>query len=225
MAQVTAEHTRAGNGTAEEITYIMPPWRAVWIAPGARHHINVLQATELRTLYLDASATPEGWKGCRVMVVTALLRELIHALDAGTQRPLTPLREQALSALVLDEITHADIQALGVPLPHPHTGDKRLRALCEAVLHAPSERATLAGWAADIGASERTVARLFRDQLGLGYQQWRQQAILAHALPMLARGQSVGAVAAASGYASESAFPAMFKAAMGQPPRCFQPKH
>jgi len=35
---------------------------------------------------------------------------------------------------------------------------------------------------------------------------------------------SVGQVASASGYASESAFTAMFKTAMGQPPSRFQPR-
>ncbi|MDP3827725.1 MAG: AraC family transcriptional regulator, partial [Polaromonas sp.] len=143
----------------------------------------------------------------------------------GKTVPLNLPREQLLTRLVLDELLHADTQVLGVPLPNAQTGDKRLRALCEAVLRAPSERATLAEWAADIGASERTVARLFRDELGLSYQQWRQQAVLAHALPLLARGQSVSQVAAASGYASDSAFSAMFKAAMGQSPSHFQNKN
>ncbi|MDI1338959.1 helix-turn-helix transcriptional regulator [Polaromonas sp.] len=219
IVQVTAEQ---GHHKADEVTYIVPPSRAVWIAPGARHHITVLEAAEFRTLYIDASATPENWQGCRVIVVSALLRETIHALDAG---PLSQTREQLLTRLVLDELIHADTQALGVPLPNAQTGDKRLRALCEAVLRAPSERATLAEWAGGIGASERTVARLFRDELGLSYQQWRQQAILAHALPLLARGQSVSQVAAASGYASDSAFSAMFKAAMGQSPSHFQKKN
>lgn len=206
--------------TPEEITYIVPPSRAVWIAPGTLHAIHVLKSAEFRTLYMDASITPSGWTGCRVIVVSPLLRELVQALD----QPNTPLREQSISQLVMDEITHAHTQALGVPLPHPQTGDKRLRALCEAVMHAPAERATLAEWAANIGASERTVARLFRDELGMSYQQWRQQAILAHALPMLASGKPVSTVAAASGYGSDSAFSAMFKAAMGQPPSQFQGK-
>jgi len=218
IVQVTAAPSEHAGG---DITYIVPPSRAVWIAPGARHHITVLEAAELRTLYIDASATPEGWQGCRVLVVSPLLRESIHALDHDPHAA----REQLLCALVLDEITHADTQALGVPLPHPQTGDKRLRALCEAVLRAPSERATLAEWAADMGASERTMARLFKGELALSYQQWRQQAILAHALPLLARGQPVSRVAAASGYASDSAFTAMFKAAMGQPPSHFQNKN
>ncbi len=219
IVQVTSEQTQDGE---DHVTYIVPPSRAVWIAPGAKHHITVLEAAEFRTLYMDASVTPKGWSGCRMIVVSPLLRETIQALDAPSTTPLLAAREQLLTRLTLDEIERADIQALGVPLPHPQTGDKRLRALCEAVMRAPSERATLAEWAADIGASERTAARLFRDEPGLSYQQWRQQAILAHALPLLARGQSISTVAAASGYASDSAFSAMFKSAMGQSPSHFQ---
>jgi AraC-like DNA-binding protein len=214
VLQVCAEQ---GRSAAEEVTYIVPPSRAVWIAPGARHSVHVLEAAQFRTLYLHAGVTPTGWSGCRVVRVSSLLRELVEALDV----PAVPReRERLLGALVLEELRHADPQALGVPLPAPG-GDKRLRALCDAVLRAPGQRASLAEWAADVGASERTLARLFRAELGTGYQQWRQQAVLAHALPLLARGVSVQQVAATTGYASESAFSAMFKAAMGQPPRHF----
>jgi len=215
ILQVTVQQAQPGG---EDITYIVPPSRAVWIAPGARHAVHVLEAAEFRTLYIDASVTPAGWDGCRVIVVSALLRELIHHLDAV---PLPRPREEMLTGLVLDEITHADPQALGVPLPAPG-GDKRLRALCEAVLRSPAERASLAERAAQVGASERTLARLFQSELGTSFQQWRQQAVLAHALPLLARGLPVAPVAAATGYASDSAFTAMFKAAMGQPPRQFR---
>jgi AraC-like DNA-binding protein len=218
IVEVAAEEDAASGG---EVTYIIPPSRAVWIAPGARHAIHVLEDAQFRTLYIDASVTPAGWSGCRVIVVSALLRELVQALDAPANSPLQRAREERLTGLVLDEITHADIQALGVPMPHAQSGDKRLRSLCEAVLRAPADRATLTDWAAEVGASERTIARLFRDELGMSYQQWRQQAILAHALPMLSRGVPVSHVAASCGYASDSAFTSMFKSAMGQPPSQF----
>ena len=242
IVQVTAEQHATGH---DQVTYIVPPSRAVWIAPGAQHAITVIESAEFCTLYIDPSVVPAGWSGCRVMVVSALMRELIHALDAPVISPQTAppappqippltalltaprisplqhLREQMITPLLLNEITHATIQALGVPMPNPQSGDKRLRALCEAVLRTPAERATLAEWAVDIGASERTVARLFRTELGTSFQQWRQQAVLAHALPLLARGTPVSHVAALSGYASDSAFSAMFKAAMGQPPSQF----
>ena len=227
IMQVTARAPR-------EMTYIVPPSRAVWVPPGALHSVTVIEAAQMRTLYVCASVVPAGWTSSRVIRVSPLLRELIASLDTAPPAAPGPVaasapdgtpatrREQALTTLLLDEITRADTQALGVPLPHPVTGDKRLRALCESVLRAPGARATLAEWAQDTGASERTVARLFREQLGVSYQQWRQQVVLAHALPMLARGAPVSQVAAASGYASDSAFTAMFKAAMGQPPSAFQ---
>lgn len=202
----------------DELTYIVPPSRAVWIAPGQLHCIDVLEAADFRTLYLHAGVTPPGWSGSRMIVASPLLRELVQALDLSPR----PAREALLAQLVLDEITHADPQTLAVPMPHAQRGDKRLRAVCEAVLRTPSARSRLADWAAEVGASERTIARLFREELGTSYQQWRQQATLAHALPLLARGASVAQVAAATGYASESAFSAMFKAAMGQPPSNFQ---
>jgi AraC-like DNA-binding protein/quercetin dioxygenase-like cupin family protein len=222
IVQVTAEQGAPGG---DEVTYIVPPSRAVWIAPGARHAVHVLEDAEFQTLYIDASVTPPGWSGCRVIVVSPLLRELVRALDV---RPVTASarnREQRLGELVLDEIMQADIHALGVPMPSGAGGDKRLRALCEKVLREPSQRSTLADWAAEVGASERTMARLFRDELGTSYQRWRQQAILAHSLPLLARGVPVSHVAASSGYASDSAFTAMFKAAMGQPPSHFLGKN
>lgn len=214
LMQVTV--TQSGAQT----TYIVPPTRAVWIPPQVQHHVVVLEAAELRTVDLDPTVTPPGWSDCRVLVVSKLLRELVHALQDAAPGP----RDDAIMALAVDEMASATIQALGVPMPHPEHGDKRLRALCEAVLRDPAEKSQLRDWVAQIGASERTVARLFRDELGTSYQKWRLQAVLAHALPQLARGVPVSQVAAASGYASDSAFSAMFKQAMGQAPSHFQNK-
>jgi AraC-like DNA-binding protein len=208
------------NQGGMQTTCIVPPSRAVWIPPQVEHHVVVLEAAELRTVDLCPSVTPTGWAECRVLVVSKLLRELVHGLE-GSQ---PGMRDDALMALTMDEITRADIQHLGVPMPHPERGDKRLRALCEAVLRDPAKKTQLKQWVAEIGASERTVARLFREELGTSYQQWRLQAVLAHTLPQLARGAPIAQVAAAAGYASDSAFSAMFKQAMGQAPSHFQRK-
>lgn len=222
LLQVTVAAHAPDEAPAMETTTIVPPSRAVWIPPGARHAVSMLEASQLYTLYIDPSVVEPDWRRSRVLVVSPLLRELVlgmelphHAGDEGRQR--------SISTLVLAEMAHAPTQPLGVPMPDPQRGDRRLRALCEAVLNAPAQHATLAEWAAQSGASERTLARLFRDELGTGFQRWRQQVVLAHALPMLARGAPVSQVAAASGYASDSAFSAMFRAALGQPPSRFGP--
>jgi AraC-like DNA-binding protein len=218
LLQVTVVHPEAAGGEHSplETTTIVPPSRAVWIPPLARHAVTIVESAQLLTLYIDASAVPAHWTRSRVLVVSPLLRELVHALN----RPQRPQHKagRALLTLLLDEMEHADTQPLGVPMPNATGSDRRLRNLCEAVMQAPAQHATLAAWATHVGASERTLARLFRDELGTSFLRWRQQVVLAHALPMLARGVSVGRVAEASGYASESAFSAMFKSAMGLPP-------
>lgn len=68
------------------------------------------------------------------------------------------------------------------------------------------------------GASPRTVERLFRAETGMSFGAWRQQLRLGRALELLARGDSVTAVAIESGYTGTSAFVAAFKASFGRTP-------
>lgn len=150
-------------------------------------------------------------------LLRALVREMPTTPDGGPAlTPAQRLREQHLSALIRDELARAAAVKLGVDLPQ----DKRLRHLCEAVLADPTRHETLADWAQDTGASPRTVARLFRSELGSTFTQWRQQVILAKAVSLAAGRMPMGQIAAELGY-SPSAFSAMVRKSVGQPPGRF----
>ena len=210
--------------STQDGSYIVPPSRALWVPADMPHSITLIEDAELRTVYLHAWLGPI-WDKCEVLEISPLLRALMLALDTTPDGlpladPHAAQRERWIAPLLVDELERATQIRIDVPLPT----DTRLRQLCETLLRAPAGRATLAERAAAIGASERTVARLFQNELGMSWQQWRQQAVLAHALPLLARGMPVSQVAAASGYATDSAFCAMFKAATGQSPTAFQHK-
>ena len=225
--------------STQDGTYIVPPSRALWVPADVSHSITLIEDAELRTIYLHAWLAP-SWERCQVLEISPLLLALMLSLDTSpdgtppvrasdsadantppvTHRLQHPQRERLIAPLLIDEIERATQIRIDVPLPR----DKRLRQLCETLLQNPADRATLSERATAIGASERTVARLFQDQLGMSWQQWRQQAVMAHALPLLARGMAVSRVALASGYATDSAFCAMFKAATGQSPTAFQRK-
>ena len=86
---------------------------------------------------------------------------------------------------------------------------------------APEQELCAAEWGAGTGVSARTVQRLFRRETGLTFGQWRQQARLLFALQRLARGDRIIDVALDSGYASQSAFAAMFRRHFGEPPSSF----
>jgi AraC-like DNA-binding protein len=218
--------------TAPHGSYIVPPSRAVWIPPGVEHAVTVIEDAELLTLYVHqprgrcgpacSAAESIGWRTCRVLEVSPLLLALARELDArpdgGPVLGRDALgRERRLAGLLLDELRRAAPVRLGVDLPQ----DKRLRHLCEAVIDDPSHHATLAAWASDSGASARTMTRLFRSELRTTFLQWRQQVLLARAVPLAARNLPMASIAAKLGYASPSAFTAMVRRSVGAPPSRF----
>jgi len=69
------------------------------------------------------------------------------------------------------------------------------------------------------GASRRTLARLFRGETGLSFAEWRARLRAIDGLARLSAGASVAASAAAVGYGSPSAFSAMVRRLLGEPPR------
>jgi len=219
-AQVVIAITGVARITAGDGTYLVPAWRAVWIPPDIEHAVTVVETAELRTLYVHPDHAVAS--GCRVLEVSALLRELVLQMDVamdGSANPSKDLlaRERRLGELALDELRRAAPLRLGIALPQ----DKRLRALCQAVIDAPTRHDTLAAWAAEAGASTRTVARLFRKQLGSSFGPWRQQVLLARALTLAAQGRPMGLIASDLGYASASAFTAMVRRSVGVPPGRF----
>lgn len=206
--------------STDRATFLVPPSRAVWIPAGVVHAVTAVEQCELRTLYLLHPPSADAvWLENRVLEVSPLLRELVVQLALGEGLPAdaVPEREVWLGHLILDEIRRARSLQLGVALP----ADKRLRRLCEAVLAEPMRHASLDDWAAQVGASARTVSRLFRQELGSSYAQWRQQALLAEALRLAARKKPIGLIAAELGYASASAFSAMVTRTVGMPPSRF----
>jgi AraC-like DNA-binding protein len=212
--------TEGGRAAA---TYIVPPSRAVWIPPGVVHAVTAIEQADLRTLYLwPGLLAGEVWASGRVLEVAPLLRELVLALPSAPdpQPQTTPAeaeRQRGIERLILAELQRARPLALGVALPR----DARLRRLCDAMLREPGRHAGLDAWAAEVGASPRTLSRLFREQLGTSFAQWRSQLLLAHALTLAARKRPMSHIAAELGYASASAFTAMVTRTVGMPPSRF----
>ena len=206
--------------STDRATFLVPPSRGVWIPAGIVHAVTAVERCELRTLYLlNPPAADAVWDENRVLEVSPLLRELAVQLAREEVEPGDSVddRETWLGQLILDELRRAPTLQLGVALPT----DKRLRRLCEAVLAEPMRHASLDDWAAEVGASARTVSRLFRLELGSSYAQWRQQALLAEALRLAAHRKPMQVIAAELGYASASAFTAMVTRTVGMPPSRF----
>jgi AraC-like DNA-binding protein len=88
----------------------------------------------------------------------------------------------------------------------------------ERLLPEPSDPAELAVIARASGASPRTLQRLFLDETGFGFSDWRLRLRLLHAATLLGDGASVTEAGLEAGYASTSAFIAAFKKQLGRTP-------
>jgi AraC-like DNA-binding protein len=214
--QVLYTATGAVRVLTAEATWFVPPSRAIWIPKGIRHAVAILDHAHMRSLYVLPAASRLPTDACRVIEVSHLLRELIA--DLGTHATeADPRRERLVSDLILDELRIAQTLRVDVPLPT----DKRLVALCNAMIAEPASTRTLDEWAPLVAASARTLARLFAEELDTTFAQWRQRMRLAHAAPLVARGWPLSRVAMELGYSSQSAFSAMFKRTFGKPPSVF----
>jgi AraC-like DNA-binding protein/mannose-6-phosphate isomerase-like protein (cupin superfamily) len=194
--------------------WVVPPQRAVWIPAGVEHEIGCAGVVRMRTLYVDPEAIPGLPEACRVVDVPPLLRELI--LKAATLPPLYDLdgADDRLMRVILDQIETLDVAPLHLPVPtHP-----RLAPILAALLAHPEDGTGLDAWGRRVGASGRTLARLFVAETGMTFGAWRQQARLLAALTRLAAGDPVTTVALDLGYDSLSAFIAMFRRATGTTP-------
>jgi AraC-like DNA-binding protein len=200
--------------------WILPPRRALLIAPGIEHELTMLGRVQLRTLYIEGEAIGAGSRtllgvGCTVLEVTPLLREMILALSSEPVDYPPDGRAAQLARLILLELDLMQTVPIAVPWPR----DRRLQALCDEIMARPSHARPLEVHAQEAGASARTLIRLFPKETGLHYRQWVQQVHLAHAFEMLARGENVGNVARLLGYASPSAFTSMFRRVLGKTPQ------
>ncbi|MFG8625432.1 MULTISPECIES: helix-turn-helix domain-containing protein [Pseudomonas aeruginosa group] len=65
------------------------------------------------------------------------------------------------------------------------------------------------------------MSRLFVAETGLSVSRWRRRMHIIRALPLLAQGHLIQAIADDLGYDSPGAFVTMFRKAVGVPPRRF----
>ncbi|MVW79752.1 AraC family transcriptional regulator [Bordetella sp. 02P26C-1] len=203
--------------TTPDGVWTLPPLRALWVPPGVTHGIEMMGAVQMRSLYLHGAAAATLWRHCQVIEVSGLLRELILALAAQPQEYAVEGRGGQIAALLLTELHDAPRIPIRIPWPR----DRRLQTVCRTILLQPDLNRTVHEWGEEVGASGRTLIRLFQSELGLNYRQWVQQVRLADAVNRLSLGQAVARVAAELGYRSPSAFTAMFRRALGKSPQAF----
>ena len=199
---------------AGDMLWIVPPARAVWAPAGVRHEIWARGDYAMRTLYIEPGLAERLPAECRAIEVPPLLRELIvHIVRLGMLKSEDPAHRR-LAGVAVDELAMAEVLPLSLPLPC----DPRALRAAERLREDPAAGIELAELARHAGASARTLQRLFLEETGLRFSEWRQRLRLLHAAGLLGSGASVTSAGLEAGYAGSSAFIAAFRKQFGCTP-------
>lgn len=195
--------------------WVLPATRAIWIGSGTLHSTLVRRPAHTRVLYIDPEVypMPDGAQ-CRVVAVSALMREVIASCAAAPWAYPANSPEARLASVLIDQVRATDHTSVDLPYPT----DTRALRLANLLRADPANRQPLAALARQVGSSPRTIERLFQTEAGLSFGRWRQRQRLLTALEQLAYGESVTNVALDVGYESASSFVAAFKAVFGTTP-------
>jgi len=194
---------------------VMPPQRGMWIPPGVLHDVAVLGNVNMQSLYLEPDRLADMPTRCEVLGISPFMRSLIEqALDLPADYELDS-RADALMTLIDLELRSQPI----LPLSLGYPAHAKLARKCSEFLAHPSIKHTIGEWCMELGLSRRTFTRIFRQEVGMSFVAWRQQACILMAIPRLIGGETVTAVALDLGYDNPAAFTAMFKRILGAAPR------
>jgi AraC-like DNA-binding protein len=168
----------------------------------------------MRTLYLKPELCPITWPAPQPVAATRLLAELIlHLSDA----PLEEHERSRAEAVLLDLLEPVATTTIEVTMPT----DGPALDVARGLLADPSDGRSLADWGREVGASGRTLTRAFLAGTGIPFSRWRTAVRLRAALPHLAAGVPIGAVADRVGYQTPSAFVAAFRRETGLTPGAY----
>jgi transcriptional regulator GlxA family with amidase domain len=151
-----------------------------------------------------------------VFLVSPLLREVLLRLTGFPEARAGAY--ERLRAVVVDELVEAPDHSIRLPEPQ----DGRLLAVTAILRADPAEPTTLADLGRRVGASERTLSRLFHRELGMSFHKWRTVLRIHHALLRLGDGMSVIDTATACGWANPTSFIEAFSTMVGQTPGRYQ---
>ena len=182
--------------------WMVPPHCGIWV-PGGIPHSNVATANARLFFLFVAPGAADLPDRCCTLSLSPLVRELI--IEMADQTEVATQDADAMTTLLLSALSRMPVERLHLPL----TDEPRLNRIASALADDPSDRSTIAEWAARAAMSENTLARLVQRETGLTFGRWRQQLQLLVAIRSLATGATVQQV---------SAFITMFKKALGASP-------
>ncbi|MAD45570.1 MAG: AraC family transcriptional regulator [Oceanospirillaceae bacterium] len=194
--------------------YMAPSQYGLWLPAGIEHQgLNRYEVSHC-SIYVSAPLTRGMPEQPCALQVTQLTRSLLEHLKSHA--PVIPyaVPEQRLLQVLVDQLLTADVAGSYLP----GSTDSLLSAVLTFLEKNPGNTRPLAELAQQFHTTERTLMRRARRDLGMPLSEWRQRLRTVEAMKQLDAGEKIESIAFDMGYATASAFIAMFKRLTGLTP-------
>lgn len=195
---------------------VLPPMRAAWIPAGVEHKAQTSNVTQYRSLYFDQDLQSQLPRELKIFDINPLMSALMERMAFWEFDK--PNNEQVNSVnLLIEELNFAQDSHLNLPIPADPRLSSWLAEIDDEAFVAPS----LAELSLIVGASAKTITRIFNKEVGMPYQSWRQQWRLLAAIELLSLNWRVTDIAHRLDFSSDSAFIRFFHDKAGVTPSNF----
>jgi AraC-like DNA-binding protein len=199
--------------------FVIPHNGMLFIPAETDHESFVMTDTQFIGIYLNPTFTYHYPLKPTAISVTPFLKELVLHITQCLDKGITSENEIAkLLAVLIDQLSSSEPYKMMLLLP----SDRRLKIIFDALLANPQHDITLSAWAKKVGASERTLSRLFAKELNMTFPLWRQHLRLVSSLNLLESNLSIQEVAFKVGYNADSSFIHAFKKLFVQTPQQYR---
>lgn len=196
-------------------TFVIPPEQALWL-PAKMEHLHFYKnSVSNRSLYIDPAWSEILGSSVRTFTVDPLLKSLLLEVANWPENYQETEQTSRLVQVLIDRLAIAPSNELFMPT----INDNRLLPIIEMLNTNPDNKLTIEQWAMKVGASSRTLNRLFNKNYGMGFSRWKQKLKILKSLDMLNTGAQLSDIAFELGYESTSSFITAFKKQLGCPPK------
>ena len=197
--------------------WTVTPGTVGWFPPGLEHSAWVPRNVTGHSLYIDPPACINFPLYAGIYGADAFTTALLNRCQNSGSHS-TPDYQETLLKLLGYEL----MQCTALPLELRLPTDRRARNVANELLNNPASHLDQSQLAQQFGLSVRSLSRLFNQQAGLSFSQWRQQAKILASLQWILAGLPVYEVASLSGYSNVSAYIDVFRQRFGKTPAQFQ---
>lgn len=205
----------------ENERFIAPLGFAIWIPPNYQHSCFNHLPAKFRSINICEEEAVKLSQTPSLLKLSNIALSIIDSFFDHSTLQLATEQDFRKSLVLIDELHNAMIGHTYLP----YSEHRLLRPILQALEVDPANRLTLKEWANKVFTTERTLARYFRKELGMSFNEWCQRLRFIHSISLLEQNQTVEEIAFKVGYRSTSSFINMFQALSGTTPNLYKKLH